>query len=83
MPCMKLIKKERIGSKIKRIYDKPQSSFNRLLQSPLISEKTKTKLCLKRETLYPIELKKLREGKPRKLFAFQNALAHKKSPLQS
>jgi hypothetical protein len=83
MPCMKLIKKERIGSKIKRIYDKPLTPCDRLLESSHISEEVKKKLRLKRTSLNPMELKKLREKKLRKLFALQKAFAKKKAQLQS
>ena len=83
MPCMKLIKKERIGSKIKRIYDKPLTPCDRLLESSHLSEEVKEKLRLKRTSLNPMELKKLREKKLRKLFALQKAFAKKKAQLQS
>jgi hypothetical protein len=33
MPSMKLLRKERIGSKVKRVYDKPQTPFERVIAS--------------------------------------------------
>jgi hypothetical protein len=33
MPSMKLLRKERIGSKVKRVYDKPQTPFERVVAS--------------------------------------------------
>jgi hypothetical protein len=33
MPSMKLLRKERIGSKVKRVYDKSQTPFQRVIAS--------------------------------------------------
>lgn len=33
MPSMKLLRKERIGSKVKRVYDNPQTPFERVIAS--------------------------------------------------
>lgn len=77
MPCMKLIKKERHGSKIKRLHDKPLTPCDRLLHSPHIPEKTKEALRLKRASLNPIELKKLLEQKLRKILAHQKTFLAK------
>jgi len=52
-PCQKLLSKERVGSKVKKKYDKPSSPFDRAINSPdytqeikqrLISQKKKIKL---------------------------------------
>ena len=39
-----LIKKERIGSKIKKIYDEPKTPYQRLLESTYLSSLQKRKL---------------------------------------
>lgn len=56
IPTMKLEKKERIGSKIKRIYGKPKTPYQRILEHPDISEKTKLELREKYQKLNPMWL---------------------------
>jgi hypothetical protein len=66
-PCMKLIKKIREGSKVKKIYDKPKTPYKRLLDSDKINENIKERLSLKYKQLNPAKLK-------RKLVMYQNKL---------
>jgi len=58
LPSMKCVKKERIGSKYKRVYDKPQTAYARVLAHPNISQKIKNELKEKYDTLNPKQLKK-------------------------
>jgi len=44
LPVMKLKEKERLGSKVKRLYDDPQTPYARLLDSDDISEEDKAEL---------------------------------------
>jgi len=44
LPVMKLKQKERLGSKVKRLYDDPQTPYARLLASDDISEEDKAEL---------------------------------------
>jgi len=44
IPSTKLIAKQRIGPKIKKLYDEPRTPFQRLLLCPLIPDSTKSKL---------------------------------------
>lgn len=55
-PVMKLVKKEREGSKVKKTYDEPQTPCDRLLACAKVSEETKSLLCKKRGSLDPIDL---------------------------
>jgi hypothetical protein len=55
-PNMKLIEKTRIGSKIKKKYDKAKTPYQRVLESPYVSEENKNKLKLIYESLNPAEL---------------------------
>lgn len=57
MPTFKLIRKERIGSRIKKTYEKPQTPYDRILASPSVSAETKEALTRRYEILDPIELK--------------------------
>lgn len=57
-PVMKLAKKERIGSKVKKKYDTAKTPFQRLLQSSFVSLDVKEKLNKEYEKLNPAELKR-------------------------
>ena len=57
-PVMKLIKKERIGSKVKKTYDQAKTPFRRVLFSPLVSQTTKEALTQEYATLNPAELRR-------------------------
>lgn len=62
-PVMKLIEKTRIGSKVSKKYDEPQTPCDRLLKCPKVSDEMKETLKQKRSTLDPIELAKNVETK--------------------
>jgi len=66
-PTMKLIKKERIGSKVKRKYDTPKTPFQRILSSPHISEELKESLKKEYQSLNIAELWK-------KIYKYANQL---------
>ncbi len=55
---MKCLKKERVGSKYRRVYDVPQTSYQRVLVHTSISVEVKAKLKAKYVTLNPKTLKK-------------------------
>jgi hypothetical protein len=57
IPCMKLIEKRQVGSKIYRIHDKPMTPYQRVLNSPHVSEEKKQVLKKIRESLDPFSLK--------------------------
>ena len=57
LPVMKLEEKTRVGSKVKRVYDKPQTPYARVLASPDVSEEHKAEL---RETYALLDLVDLR-----------------------
>lgn len=57
LPSVKCISKERIGSKYKRVYDKSQTAYRRVLAHPKIAENTKELLKQKYATLNPKILK--------------------------
>lgn len=56
LPTLKLVRKEYIGSKVKRIYDKPKTPYLRVLEHPDIPEDSKTSLRSKYLILNPAEL---------------------------
>jgi hypothetical protein len=57
LPSQKCIKKERQGSKYKRIYDKTQTAYQRVINHPGIENEVKQKLAVKYATLNPKVLK--------------------------
>jgi len=67
-PVMKLAYKERIGGKIKRRYDVPQTPYQRLVNSDQVSEKAKEKLKAIYLSLNPAELRRSINAKLEKLY---------------
>lgn len=56
IPTLKLVRKEHIGSRVKRVYDKPETPYQRVLEHPDIPEDIKTNLRSKYLTLNPASL---------------------------
>jgi hypothetical protein len=56
MPQMKLISKDRVGSKVKKKYDKPTTPYQRIIDCPTVSEEVKENLRKTKATLNPFEL---------------------------
>jgi hypothetical protein len=57
-PTMKLLSKERVGSKVTKRYDRAQTPYQRVLAAPQIAKAKKDLLRLKYETLNPAALKR-------------------------
>jgi len=55
-PSVKLIKKERIGSKIRKYYDKPKTAYERILNKNDVDEKIKNNLKNKFNNINPFIL---------------------------
>jgi hypothetical protein len=75
-PVRKLVKKERIGSRIKKRYDVAQTPYRRVLACPDISEEIKMKLKREYDMLNPAELKRQITKLQNELLRL-NALKHK------
>ena len=58
LPSVKCLKKERIGSKYRRVYDQAQTAYRRVLNHPAVSTAVKGNLRVKYATLNPQTLKK-------------------------
>lgn len=67
-PVMKLIRKERVGGRVKRKYDTPKTPYQRLLGSGQISDEEKRELQIIYRSLNPAELKREIEEKTHKLY---------------
>lgn len=57
-PSFKLVEKSKIGSKYKRKYEKPKTPFERVWESPHISDEKKQNLKFLFQSLDPFQLKK-------------------------
>jgi hypothetical protein len=56
---MKLIRKERTGAKIRKVYDDPKPPYKRLLDSPHVSDEIKDELRRRAASLHIVEQKRL------------------------
>lgn len=68
-PVMKLVEKQRIGSKVRKIYDTPATPCDRLLACAKVSEATKMQLRATRGSLDPMDLAADIEERLGKIFA--------------
>ena len=71
-PSVKLIDKERIGSKTIIRHDSPQTPYQRIMGSSYIPESVKNSLTKQLETLNPFLLRKTMDKKLRKVFSINN-----------
>jgi hypothetical protein len=58
LPTMKLVKKERVGSRVKKTYDEPRTPYSRVLAAPSVGAGQKKRLREVYQTLNPAELKR-------------------------
>jgi hypothetical protein len=56
LPTAKLVSKTRIGSTVKKVYDKPCSPYRRLLSSPDLSDAARAELTRRYKTYNPVLL---------------------------
>ncbi len=78
IPSMKLLRKTRIGARIKKEYDDPKTPYQRLMECPEISEEQKECLRARKGKLNPFELQ---EGLEKKLRDFQEILRQRSTGL--
>lgn len=57
-PVMKLVSKQRIGAKVRKTYDDPQTPYRRLLAAPSTTQQTRHRLAAEYATLNPAQLKR-------------------------
>lgn len=67
-PVMKLIKKERIGSKIRKKYDSPKTPYQRTMEASEVAQEKKKKLTKIYLSLNPVELKRKIDEKINRLY---------------
>ena len=77
-PSVKLVSKERIGSKTIRRHDSPKTPYQRILESPYIELRIKKDLSRQFETLNPFTLRKAMEKRLHKISQLcYNSPSHK------
>ena len=77
LPAMKLVRKVRIGSRLKKTYDRPRTPYERVMESKEVSDEAKAALKARYEHLDPFDLQ---EGVERELkLLFQTLRNHRRS----
>jgi hypothetical protein len=71
-PSVKLIAKERIGSKTIKRHDSPQTPYQRIMLSPYIQDSVKSSLSEQLEILNPFMLRKSIDQKLKKIFTLNH-----------
>ncbi len=71
-PSVKLIAKERIGSKTIKRHDLPKTPYQRIMESPHINEPVKRALTKLLENLNPFLLRKIMDKKLKSIFFINN-----------
>lgn len=71
-PSVKLIAKERVGSKTIKRHDPPKTPYQRIMESPHIHESVKESLSKQLENLNPFLLRKTMDKKMKKIFSINN-----------
>ncbi|AEF82758.1 integrase catalytic domain-containing protein [Leadbettera azotonutricia] len=71
-PSEKIIAKERIGARVKKVYDKPKSPYRRLLESPDLPDIFKNELRRRAARLNPVKQKRLVNHALMALFELQS-----------
>jgi len=73
-PSVKLISKEKIGSKTIKRHDSPKTPCQRIMESPHIKESVKLSLSKQLEKLNPFLLRKAMDKKLKNIFSVNNKL---------
>ncbi len=71
LPSVKLIEKERIGSKTIKIHDDPKTPYQRIMEPIYINESVKPALTKQLENLNPFELNNIIQMRLKKITRFR------------
>ena len=71
-PSVKLVAKERVGSKTIKRHDPPKTPYQRIMESPHVQESVKLSLSKQLEKLNPFLLRKIMDKKMKKIFSINN-----------
>jgi hypothetical protein len=73
-PSVKLLAKERFGSKTVKHHDAPKTPYQRIMESPFVLESVKRSLTKQLESLNPFLLRKTMDKKLKIIFSINNNL---------
>ncbi len=76
LPTMKLETKQRVGSRVKKTYDKAQTPYHRVLASPQVSKSDKQRLKAKYANLNPAALKRKLDRLQQRLLQTASSTKH-------
>jgi hypothetical protein len=68
LPSVKLVKKERVGSRLRRRYEAPQTPWQRVVGSPIADRERVAELAQERARLDPFDLSRRIQGKLERIF---------------
>lgn len=74
LPSVKLMQKQRIGSKIIKKHDRPKTPYQRIMESKHINQKTKNELTQIKKSLNPFKLRQAIERKLNTIFKYGKSL---------
>ncbi len=80
LPSVKLVKKVRVGSKLRRVYDAPQTPFERVLAWPQADSVQVAALKRVLKSLDPFELAQVIDGKLQRIYELANRRRSPKAP---
>jgi hypothetical protein len=58
MPIMKLVDKTRVGAKVRKMYDKPMSPYQRLMAYPKLPDAVRAELTRRYQSYNPVVLQR-------------------------
>ena len=72
LPSVKLVKKVRVGSKVRRVYDAPQTPFQRVQASPQADREKVARLQELKKSLNPFQLGRVIDRKLQRIYQLAN-----------
>jgi transposase InsO family protein len=83
LPSVKLVKKVRVGSKVRRVYDAAQTPLERVLRSAQVKQERLTELKRLRQSLDPFQLGKVIDQKLQRIYDLTNRRLSPKATAKS
>jgi hypothetical protein len=83
LPSVKLAKKERVGSRLRRHYEAPETPFQRVWASPVADRERVAELQRRRGSLDPFQLSAIIRAKLERIFRLSANTSHSPPPRQA
>lgn len=81
-PSVKLIERRRVGSRVRRVFDKPKTPFERLIELNALSSDRLAAMRAERDAVDPVALAAAIEHKVARVLRFASAGPSKRGPTQ-